>query len=97
MCCSCFFLMCFELFPFVLVLFGGRLHCFHGLALIRVGWFLDQAWVTARSGRRWKEGTTGVPLVDAAMRELSATGYIGNLARSAAAKIGLVSPEMGRK
>lgn len=31
--------------------------------------------------RRWKEGSTGVPLVDAAMRELLATGYMGNLAR----------------
>eukprot|EP00927_Polykrikos_kofoidii_P007734 TRINITY_DN13176_c0_g1_i1.p1 TRINITY_DN13176_c0_g1~~TRINITY_DN13176_c0_g1_i1.p1 ORF type:complete len:852 (+),score=100.31 TRINITY_DN13176_c0_g1_i1:63-2558(+) len=30
---------------------------------------------------RWKQGTTGVPLVDAAMRELRSTGYIGNLAR----------------
>jgi len=30
---------------------------------------------------RWRCGTTGVPLVDAAMRELQATGYIGNLAR----------------
>merc|ERR1719331_465237 len=30
---------------------------------------------------RWRHGLTGVPLVDAAMRELLATGYIGNLAR----------------
>ncbi|CAK9095684.1 Cryptochrome DASH [Durusdinium trenchii] len=35
--------------------------------------------------RRWKEGSTGVPLVDAAMRELNETGYIGNLARQFAA------------
>lgn len=30
---------------------------------------------------RWKQGKTGVPLVDAAMRELLTTGYLGNLAR----------------
>nr|QDO16288.1 cryptochrome DASH [Lingulodinium polyedra] len=34
---------------------------------------------------RWREGRTGVPLVDAAMRELQATGYLGNLARQLAA------------
>lgn len=30
---------------------------------------------------RWAEGTTGFPLVDAAMRELSCTGYTSNRAR----------------
>eukprot|EP00929_Paragymnodinium_shiwhaense_P013976 TRINITY_DN12182_c0_g1_i3.p1 TRINITY_DN12182_c0_g1~~TRINITY_DN12182_c0_g1_i3.p1 ORF type:complete len:801 (-),score=160.38 TRINITY_DN12182_c0_g1_i3:319-2721(-) len=30
---------------------------------------------------KWKAGQTGLPLVDAAMRELNATGYMGNLAR----------------
>ncbi len=35
--------------------------------------------------RRWKEGTTGVPLVDAGMRELVATGYMHNRARMAVA------------
>eukprot|EP00933_Yihiella_yeosuensis_P036859 TRINITY_DN30673_c0_g1_i1.p1 TRINITY_DN30673_c0_g1~~TRINITY_DN30673_c0_g1_i1.p1 ORF type:complete len:651 (+),score=105.23 TRINITY_DN30673_c0_g1_i1:216-1955(+) len=34
---------------------------------------------------RWKSGKTGVPLVDAAMRELDKTGYMGNLARQFAA------------
>jgi len=29
----------------------------------------------------WREGRTGVPLVDAAMRELAATGYMSNRAR----------------
>ena len=28
--------------------------------------------------QRWKEGTTGVPLVDANMRELAATGFMSN-------------------
>ncbi|CAE8657018.1 unnamed protein product, partial [Polarella glacialis] len=30
---------------------------------------------------RWRKGLTGVPLIDAAMREVLATGYMGNLAR----------------
>lgn len=34
---------------------------------------------------QWKRGATGVPLVDAAMRELATTGYMGNLARQFAA------------
>ena len=33
----------------------------------------------------WREGRTGVPLVDAAMRELAATGYMSNRARQNAA------------
>lgn len=35
--------------------------------------------------KRWREGTTGVPLVDAAMRELAATGIISERARWIAA------------
>jgi deoxyribodipyrimidine photo-lyase len=35
----------------------------------------------AAAEERWKQGTTGVPLIDAAMRELLATGFMGNLAR----------------
>eukprot|EP00439_Symbiodinium_sp_Y106_P086744 s59_g35.t3 len=35
-------------------------------------WLRDQA-----VEQRWKDGLTGVPLVDAAMRELKATGYMG--------------------
>ena len=31
--------------------------------------------------QRWKEGTTGVPLVDANMRELAATGFMSNRGR----------------
>lgn len=34
---------------------------------------------------RWRTGTTGVPLVDAAMRELNATGWVSNRARQVAA------------
>jgi deoxyribodipyrimidine photo-lyase len=35
--------------------------------------------------RRWRRGETGVPFVDAAMRELAATGYVSNRARQNAA------------
>jgi deoxyribodipyrimidine photo-lyase len=34
---------------------------------------------------RWRRGETGVPFVDAAMRELNATGYVSNRARQNAA------------
>jgi deoxyribodipyrimidine photo-lyase len=34
----------------------------------------------------WKQGRTGVPVVDAAMRELKATGWISNRARMVAAQ-----------
>ena len=31
--------------------------------------------------QRWKDGMTGIPLVDAMMRELNCTGYMENRAR----------------
>ncbi len=37
---------------------------------------LDEAWF-----KRWKEGTTGFPLVDASMRCLGATGFLHNRCR----------------
>lgn len=41
------------------------------------------AWAADEEGfRRWKEGRTGWPLVDANMRELAATGGCGERARS---------------
>lgn len=43
-------------------------------------------WVQAGEHfERWKTGTTGFPIVDAAMRELAATGYMHNRARMIAA------------
>lgn len=63
-----------------------------GPALFKREGPIGSARVRARSWRRdadveerWKHGTTGVPLVDAAMREMLATGYLGNLARQMAA------------
>ena len=33
------------------------------------------------SVKRWKEGMTGIPLIDAFMRELNQTGFMGNRGR----------------
>lgn len=43
---------------------------------LRVRWRHDD-----RAFRRWQEGRTGAPLVDAGMRELRATGFMHNRAR----------------
>ena len=43
---------------------------------LRVRWRRDE-----RAFRRWQAGLTGVPLVDAGMRELRATGFMHNLPR----------------
>ena len=43
---------------------------------MRVRWRRDE-----RAFRRWQEGLTGVPLVDAGMRELRATGFMHNRPR----------------
>eukprot|EP01065_Artemidia_motanka_P009492 TRINITY_DN14859_c0_g1_i2.p1 TRINITY_DN14859_c0_g1~~TRINITY_DN14859_c0_g1_i2.p1 ORF type:complete len:317 (+),score=34.22 TRINITY_DN14859_c0_g1_i2:465-1415(+) len=37
--------------------------------------------VPTEASERWKRGVTGIPIVDAGMRELAQTGYCGNLAR----------------
>jgi len=31
--------------------------------------------------KRWKTGTTGIPIIDACMRELTKTGYLSNKGR----------------
>ncbi len=41
-----------------------------------IKWGNNEAWFT-----RWKEGTTGFPIVDAGMRELSTTGWMHNRVR----------------
>ncbi len=70
------------------------LHLQHGAALYRargLGDAFSGSPVNAPSKRedaaraRWQNGTTGEPLVDAAMRELAATGYLSNRLRQVAA------------
>ena len=42
---------------------------------------------TPEAWQRWASGTTGLPLVDAAMRELAASGYCSNRVRQNAASV----------
>ncbi len=60
----------------------------HGDAYFAPGGIQDReiAWQREESTfRRWVDGETGFPFVDAAMRELAATGYQSNRARQNAA------------
>ena len=63
------------------------LHLQHGAALYRARGLSDQplAAHNAQGFKRWCQGQTGEPLVDAAMRELAATGYLSNRLRQVAA------------
>nr|QDO16294.1 cryptochrome DASH [Lingulodinium polyedra] len=56
--------------------FGARVFFPGGPARSSKPWRRD-----AEAEERWKEGRTGVPLVDALMRELRATGFIANRGR----------------
>lgn len=57
----------------------------HGNTVFDKGGFqgnTDLEWSDDLNGfRDWQEGSTGVPLIDAAMQELNQTGYISNRAR----------------
>jgi deoxyribodipyrimidine photo-lyase len=48
----------------------------HGPMRRRLPWSHDE-----KSAARWREGRTGEPFIDAAMRELAATGYMSNRGR----------------
>lgn len=50
--------------------------------------YRDLDWVNNKTHiKKWKEGNTGFPLVDAAMREMNATGYMHNRGRMTAASV----------
>eukprot|EP00434_Breviolum_minutum_P034726 symbB.v1.2.030740.t1/scaffold3498.1/size55317/2 len=69
--------MCWrDFFRHTAARWGNEIFHVKGPAGLAILWRRDP-----EAERRWKEGSTGVPLVDAAMRELRSTGYIGNLAR----------------
>lgn len=56
----------------------------HGATLFRAGGLrgVNVDWKSDRElFRRWQDGTTGYPLVDANMRELRTTGYMSNRGR----------------
>lgn len=63
------------------------LHLQHGAQLYRARGLSEAPLAAphARDFERWRHGATGEPLVDAAMRELAATGYLSNRLRQVAA------------
>ncbi len=63
--------------------YGRKLYAARGLASLH----LPLPLTTHKAGafKRWCEGETGEPLVDAGMRELSATGYLSNRLRQVVA------------
>merc|ERR1712216_466575 len=65
-----------DYFRFYCAKFGKRVFSLSGPAKRKHDWGRD---LTAET--RWKTGSTGVPLVDALMRELVLTGYIANRGR----------------
>ncbi len=70
-----------DYFYWVAARWGRRLFAASGLQGLRYPWrTLDDA-AAREDFARWTHGETGFPLVDAAMRELSATGYTSNRAR----------------
>jgi deoxyribodipyrimidine photo-lyase len=66
-----------DYFHFVMLRWGTRLFKPSGLKLDK-----NRQWKHDRAlFKKWKTGTTGVPFVDANMRELAATGYMSNRGR----------------
>lgn len=56
----------------------------HGRAIFLKGGIQGRRWAgsfAAETFQRWKDGTTGWPMVDANMRELAATGFMSNRGR----------------
>lgn len=68
-----------DYFKFVALKYGA--HVFRKWGLKQK--HLNDKWkgVDAVEAKRWKTGTTGVGIVDAAMRELNQTGYMSNRTR----------------
>lgn len=65
-----------DYFHYVGLKFGNRLFYPGGLKGGNVKWRTDK-----EQFRAWKEGRTGVPYIDANMRELAATGFMSNRGR----------------
>lgn len=72
-----FELMWRDYFHFVMLRWGTRLFKSSGLRLDK-----DKKWKHNKAlFEKWKEGKTGIPFVDANMRELNATGFMSNRGR----------------
>ncbi len=65
-----------DYFRFIAHKHGDRLFYRSGLRGLSLPWTIDQEKFDC-----WSNGTTGYPLVDANMRELSATGFMSNRGR----------------
>ena len=66
-----------DYFHFVMLRWGTRLFKPSGLKLAK-----DKRWLHDRDlFEKWQTGQTGVPFVDANMREIAATGYMSNRGR----------------
>ena len=70
-----------DYFRFVMARAGDQLFAIHGLHTLRFPWRSLRDFSTQVDFEHWTSGTTGYPIVDAAMRELSASGYTSNRAR----------------
>lgn len=70
-----------DYFRLVAAKWGDRLFALRGLHDRALDWRLLDGAAAQEDFAHWTGGTTGFPLVDAAMRELSATGYTSNRAR----------------
>jgi len=65
-----------DFFQFQFIKHGGRFFTQGGIRELRKEWSTDRELF-----ERWAAGETGVPFVDANMRELNATGYMSNRGR----------------
>lgn len=65
-----------DYFHFVLKKFGAQLFQKEGIKREEVSWKWDLALF-----EKWKNGQTGVPFIDANMRELNASGFMSNRGR----------------
>ncbi len=70
-----------DYFRFVLAKHGDALFSAHGLQRRALEWRPLSDGSARADFARWTSGTTGFPLVDASMRELTATGFMSNRGR----------------
>ena len=71
-----------DFFVFTALKAGEDLLRVEGISGRRVEWRADSVAM-----QRWAGGTTGLPFVDACMRELAATGYMSNRGRQNVASL----------
>ncbi|KAJ3091309.1 hypothetical protein HK102_001002 [Quaeritorhiza haematococci] len=71
-----------EYFKFVAMKYGNRIFFQEGISPPSTGNKKPIVWKNDKVGaKRWMDGQTGVPFVDANMRELRATGFMSNRGR----------------